>query len=161
MRIPTLALTGFAAAATAAIGSLAVDPESRYYRKLKKPGFQPKPMVFPIVWTPLYADIAITSGLALDELSGPSQVAEQQRLAVALGVNLALNAGWTWLFFRAHRPWLAAAECVVLTVSSVDLARRVGRTDKRLGWALAPYPAWCAFATFLSGTIARLNPGKG
>ncbi|RIJ76951.1 tryptophan-rich sensory protein [Nakamurella silvestris] len=158
MKIRTLLGTGLAAAVTAAAGSLAVKPDSPFYRSLKKPPFQPKPIVFPIVWTPLYADIAVTSAAALDRLAGPENQGQRRALTGALAVNLALNTGWTWLFFRARRPWVATAECALLAVSSADLARRVGQADARLGWALSPYAAWCAFATVLSGTIARMNP---
>lgn len=72
-------------------------------------------------------------------------------------MNLALNAAWTPVFFRAHRPWLAAAESAVLTVSTVDLARRAGRVRPAAGAALVPYAAWTAFATALTVAIARRN----
>ncbi|WP_197676394.1 TspO/MBR family protein [Nakamurella panacisegetis] len=75
-------------------------------------------------------------------------------------MNLTLNGAWNWLFFRLHRPWIAAAECAAITVSSADLVRRVGATDRRTGWALAPYPAWCGFATVLNIAIAWLNRGR-
>ncbi|HSL37373.1 MAG TPA: TspO/MBR family protein, partial [Arthrobacter sp.] len=77
----------------------------------------------------------------------------------ALAANLVLNAAWSWLFWRARRPWLAAAECAVLTASSVDLVRRTHRLNRGAGVSLAPYALWCGFATVLSTAIARLNPG--
>lgn len=149
-------LTG--ATATAVVGALATDPESTYYRTLEEPSWQPPPPVYGIVWTPLYADIALSAGHAIARLGEQNRGAERTRLIGALGVNLVLNAGWSWLFFRFHRPWVAAAQCAVLTVSSADLVRRVGAADRRAGIALAPYPAWCAFATALTLAIARRNP---
>lgn len=146
------------AAASAVIGSLAVDPKATYYRTLSKPSWQPPPPVYGIVWTPLYADIALSSGHAIAQLSEQGRVKERRWLIGALGANLALNTGWSWLFFRGHRPWLAAAECAVLAVSSADLVRRVGSADRRAGYAMAPYPLWCTFATALTVAIARRNP---
>src|SRR4029077_4494365 len=112
---------------------------------------------------PLYADIAVTSAQVLDSLGG-SAAGEPARgrrgYAGALGVHLVLNTAWNWLFFKAHRPWLAAAECAVLTVSSADLVRRAAGADRRLPAALAPYPAWCAFATALTVAIPRRNPAN-
>lgn len=143
---------------SAATGALATDPESKYYRTLEKPAWQPPPPVYGIVWTPLYADIALSSGHAISELGQQGRTGERKGLIIALIANLALNTTWSGLFFRNHRPWLAAAECAVLTVSSVDLVRRVGAADRRAGFALAPYPAWCAFATALTVAVARLNP---
>ncbi len=144
--------------ATAVAGGLATDPDGPYYRALEKPSWQPPPPVYGIVWTPLYADIALSAGHAIARLGDEQRVREQRSLIAALGINLALNAGWSWLFFRFHRPWVAAAECAVLTASSADLVRRVGAADRRAGIALAPYPAWCGFATALTVAIARRNP---
>ena len=146
------------AAASAVIGSLAVDPKATYYRTLVKPSWQPPPPVYGIVWTPLYADIALTAGHAISKFGEQGRVAERRSLIGALAINLVLNTGWSWLFFRDHRPWLAAAECAVLAASSADLVRRVGAADRRAGYALAPYPLWCTFATVLTVAIARRNP---
>ena len=145
-------------AAAAVTGALATDPESIYYRTLDKPSWQPPPPVYGIVWTPLYADIALSAGHAIARLGEEGRLQERRNLIVAVAVNLVLNTGWSWLFFRIHRPWLAAAECAVLTASSADLVRRVGAADRRAGFALAPYPAWCGFATALTTAIARRNP---
>ena len=144
--------------ASAVAGALAVDPESKYYRTLEKPSWQPPPPVYGIVWTPLYADIALSTGHAISQLGEQGRVKEQRALIGALAVNLVLNTKWSWLFFRFHRPWFAAAECAVLAASSADLVRRVAAADRRAGIALAPYPAWCAFATALTVAVARRNP---
>ncbi len=158
MRARTLLLTAVSVVATAVTGGLATDPDSAYYRGLDKPSWQPAPPVYGIVWTPLYADLAVTTAQAVDTLDRQGRSAEKASLLGAFGVNLVLNASWNWLFFRIHRPWLAAAECAALTVSSADLVRRVTAADRRAGRALLPYPAWCAFATALTVAIARRNP---
>lgn len=150
------AVAGVAASATA--GALATDPDSTYYRTLVKPTWLPPPPVYGLVWTPLYADIALTAGHAIARFDEQGRVADRRNVIIALAANLALNTGWSWLFFRGHRPWLAAAECAVLTASSADLVRRVGSADQRAGIALAPYPVWCGFATALTVAIARRNP---
>jgi benzodiazapine receptor len=156
LRILAGCLTG--TVASAVIGSLAVDPKAAYYQTLDKPSWQPPPPVYGIVWTPLYADIALSAGHAISKLGEQDRVRERRSLIGALAVNLTLNTGWSWLFFRGHRPWLAAAECAVLALSSADLVRRVGAADRRAGYALAPYPLWCSFATALTVAIARRNP---
>ena len=143
--------------ASAVAGGLVTDPDSRYYRTLSKPDWQPPPPVYGIVWTPLYVDIALSAGHAISEFDEQGRHAERTSLIAALAANLVLNTTWSVLFFRVHRPWLAAAECAVLTMSSADLVRRVGAADRRAGFALAPYPAWCAFATTLTVAIARRN----
>ncbi|RIK15952.1 MAG: TspO protein [Acidobacteria bacterium] len=157
MRMTTLLRTSAAVAATAVAGAVATDPDSLWYRTLRKPDWQPPGPAFPAVWTPLYADIAVTSAVALDRLEAAGRHGERAAYRRALAVNLALNAGWSWLFWRSRRPWLAAAECAVLAVSSADLVRRTSRASRGAGLALAPYAAWCAFATALSTTIAVKN----
>ena len=165
MKLKTVLSTAAATAATAAVGGLATDPNSAWYRRLRKPAWQPPAVAFPVVWTALYADLAVSSAVALDTPGRPGDVpgkTRQQELSAyrrALAANLVLNASWSWLFWRIRRPWLAAAECAVLTASSVDLVRRTHKLNGAAGVALAPYAAWCGFATALSTAVARLNPG--
>ncbi len=159
MRWTTLLKTSAAATVTAVTGALATKPGSPWYRTLRKPDFQPPAAVFPAVWTPLYADIAVTSAVALDALQA-TKPAERTAYRRALTVNLTLNGAWSWLFWRSKQPWVSAAECAALTLSSVDLVRRTARANRAAGLALAPYAAWCAFATALSTAIALKNPGR-
>ena len=164
MKIMTVAWTAAATAATAAAGGVATDPDGGWYRSLRKPDWQPPAIAFPVVWTALYSDLAVSSAVALDSGAGTGAGSKtrQQELAAyrsALAANLVLNASWSWLFWRARQPWLAAAECALLTASSADLVRRTYRLNRNAGVALAPYAAWCAFATALSTAVARLNGG--
>lgn len=158
MKSGTLAAALAAVTGTAVLGGLVTDPKSAYYRTLAKPSWLPPPQAFGLVWTPLYADIAVSSTVVLDRAQQQGRHAEHRGYLTALGINLGLNAGWSALFFHSHRPWLAAAECAVLTASSADLVRRAARIDGRAAAALAPYPAWCAFATALTVAIAKRNP---
>lgn len=152
-----LALTGAAVAASAIAGSLATQPDSRWYKTLDKPAWQPPPLAFPIVWTALYADIAASSATVLTEMDGAGDRAGRNAYLKAFGTNLALNTAWSVVFWRVRRPWAAAAEAALLTLSSADLARRAGGVNRTAGVALSPYAAWCGFATALSAAIARRN----
>jgi tryptophan-rich sensory protein len=171
MKLSTVLSTAAAVAATAAAGGAATDPGSRWYRQLRKPDWQPPAIAFPVVWTALFADLAVSSAAALDSTATDDSFAPADRGLVrpreirayqgALAANLVLNATWSWLFWRSRRPWLAAAECAVLAASSADLVRRTYRLNRTAGVALAPYALWCGFATVLSTAIARLNSGTG
>ncbi len=166
MKLMTVVWTAAATAATAAAGGVATDPDGAWYRQLRKPDWQPPAVAFPVVWTALYADLAVSSAVALDSNDAPDaagSISRQQEIAAyrgALAANLVLNAVWSWLFWRARRPWLAAAECAVLTASSADLVRRTYNLNRSAGVALAPYAVWCGFATALSTAVAKLNPLK-
>lgn len=151
---PLLTATG-AVAAAALIGSVSADPGSAWYRGLRKPSWQPPPAAFPLVWGPLYAAIAVAGTRALAR-AGP---AGSPRLTRSLLLDLALNAAWTPLFFRARRPRAALAEIACLDLVNLALIGRAWRADRAAALLLLPYAAWTGFATALNAEIARLNPG--
>ncbi|WP_068176051.1 TspO/MBR family protein [Mycobacterium sp. UM_CSW] len=158
MKPSIVAATTLAVAVAAGTGSVASPSRvPAWYSRLRKPPYQPPGVAFPVVWTALYTDIAATSAVVIDRLRASGRHDEARRYAAALGLNLSLNAGWSWLFFRYHKLGASALGAAALAVSSADLARRAAQADGKAGAALAPYPLWCAFATALSTHIWRLN----
>ena len=150
--------TGAATAAAAAAGSAATDVDSSWYRSLDLPAWQPPGQVIGQVWTVLYTLTAGATGRAWTR----ADPAGRRRLAAALGVNLALNAAWPWVFFRGHRPALGVAVIGVLEVSTAVLTREVARADRKAAIALLPYLGWNAFALGLNARIAAVNrDGRG
>ncbi len=150
--------TGLGTATAAVVGALASqDADSRWYRRLSKPPFQPPAVAFPIVWTLLYTDIAISSAVTIDTLNDEMRHIDAAAFERALAVNLVLNGAWTWVFFRAHRTGAAVITAAALTVSGADLVRRAAPASPPAAAALAPYAGWCAFATALSAEIWRRN----
>ena len=153
-----LAATTLSVGATSGIGSIASQPRiTQWYSRLRKPRYVPPNGVFPVAWTTLYADIAVTSATAIDRLRAAGRDKEARNYIVALAANLILNAGWSWLFFKFQKLGASAIGAAVLAASSADLARRAAAADPRAGAALVPYPLWCAFATVMSGHIWLLN----
>jgi translocator protein len=143
-----------AVAATAAIGGVAADPGSAWYRSLRKPPWQPPPPAYALVWTPLYVTIAYAGARTLTR----AQSRDRKQLAGSLLLNLALNAAWTPLFFRARRPRAALAEIACLNIANVLLIRQTWRADRTAAVLLLPYAGWTVFATALNAEIVRLNP---
>lgn len=153
----TLAGVGAGVAACAVAGSVLTTPNSAWYRRLAKPAWQPPAAAFPLVWTTLFGAIWIASTATICDLEDAGQDAPAAEFRGALAVNLALNAAWSGLFFRAHHLPVATAGAAVLAASSADLARRAAKAGPGKAVSLGLYAAWCGFATVLSGTIARLN----
>ncbi len=149
----TLTKTAAGVTAAASAGSLATTPRSDWYRSLDKPRWQPPPAAFPVVWTALYALIAVGGARALDRLHG----AERSRFRRTYAADLALNAAWTAIFFRARRPNLALLEILALDGVNIALLRRAWRADRTAALALLPYVAWTGFATALNRSIAVRN----
>ncbi|MFE1753155.1 TspO/MBR family protein [Streptomyces anandii] len=143
-----------AVAAAAVAGARATDPDSAWYRALRTPDWQPPSWAFGAVWTPLYATIAYAGGHALGRTRDRRR---RGALVAGLAVNLALNAGWNWLFFARRSPAAALAGTLLLDLSNADLLRRTARVDRTAALALAPYAAWCCFATALNASIVRRN----
>jgi len=149
----TLLKTSAAVGVAAGVGGLATDPKTDWYRKLDKPSWQPPPQAFGIVWPVLYGLIAYAAGRAMDR--APAD--ERRKVAGALGLNLALNTGWSVLFFAAKNPRAALGEIAALNLSNALLVGKAWRADRRAGMLLLPYAAWTAFATVLNGAIVRRN----
>lgn len=143
--------------ATAAVGTAGGDYGSRWYRRLRKPPFDPPAIVVPIVWPLLYADIAVASAAVLEAARAAANHRAHQSYAAALGTNLVLNATWTPVATRSRHVWLSAVQAGALAVSSWDLVRRAASLHQRAAVALTPYAAWCTFATVLSTDLARRN----
>ncbi|MFF4909927.1 TspO/MBR family protein [Streptomyces sp. NPDC001260] len=143
-----------AVAATAVVGAGAVDADSAWYRSLRKPVWQPPSWAFGVVWTPLYATIAYAAGHALGTAPDGR---ERSRLATSVAVNLAVNAGWNWLFFGLRNPKAGLAGTLLLNLSNAQLIHRTARTDAAAARALLPYAGWCAFATALNASLVRKN----
>lgn len=158
MRIPTLVGTALATASAAVIGGIASKRGVQtWYPKLDKPGYVPPNVVFPVAWTTLYADIAVTSASTIDRMRGDGDDARRRSYLGALGVNLVLNAGWSWLFFGLNKLGPSVIAAAALSASSADLTRRTAQVNPAAGLALSAYPAWCSFATVMSADIWRRN----
>ena len=149
-----LALVGFVLAALAAASSGAIFKPGDWYRTLRKPGWTPKPWVFPVVWTPLYMAIAVSGWLAWRGagLFVPA--------FLAYGVQLLLNAGWSALFFGLRRPDLAFADIVLLWLSIAATIAGFAPISAAAAWLLAPYLAWVTIAAALNLTVWRLNADR-
>ncbi|WP_242438488.1 TspO/MBR family protein [Streptomyces sp. CB00455] len=149
-------MCALAVVAAAGEGSVAVDADSSWYRGLSKPAWQPPGWAFGAVWTPLYAGIAWSGGRAWNA----APPGRRGALAGSLAANLALNAGWNWLFFQARSPAAGLAGTLVLDASNAELIRRTARFDGKAAAALVPYAVWCGFATALNASLARRNRAR-
>jgi benzodiazapine receptor len=140
--------------AAAVIGGIGTKPTSAWYRGLDKPAWQPPPWVFGPVWTALYALTA--AGTARAMAAAPTDD-ERRAIERHLWANMALNAGWCWLFFTSEKPKAALAEILVLEASTLVLLKQVRDHDPAAHAAIAPYAVWNGFATALNAAIARRN----
>ena len=100
-----------AAEAVGGITALATRKGMKEYMlSARKPPLSPPPVVFPIVWTVLYALMGI--GAARVSLTPPSP--ERSRALQTFRLQLAAGALWTLLFFGLHAYGLAFLWIIVL-----------------------------------------------
>ncbi|MBF5042926.1 tryptophan-rich sensory protein [Aggregicoccus sp. 17bor-14] len=142
-------------AGAATLGARSTDGGTqRWYRRLKKPPFQPPAAAFPIAWTALYGLIALSGWRVWRKPSGAAR-----SLALELwGVQLGLNAAWSWLFFGKRRKRTALADLGLLWVSIAGYTAAARRVDRPAARMMVPYLGWVAFAGVLNAEIVRRNP---
>jgi benzodiazapine receptor len=142
-------------AAVAAAGARWTDAgPGSWYDGLSKPSWTPPGGVFAGAWTALYALMAIAAWwVARSGLRRPLV-----RRALALyAVQLALNLGWTWVFFRLQRPGWALVEILALDAVVLATVAAFWSVRRRAAVLLVPYVGWLAFATALTGAIVSSN----
>jgi tryptophan-rich sensory protein len=147
----SLGVTALAAAAGAVASAGARD----FYGVLAKPAWAPSPLLFGPVWTVLYILMAVAAWMVWLR-GGPTAA----KVPLALYVSqLALNALWTWLFFRWRLGGWALLEIIVLWLVLLLTVVRFWRVRAAAGALLLPYWAWVTFATALTAATWQRNPG--
>lgn len=151
-----LALWMFIGLCVLAASSGMIFGPSEWYRKLAKPTWQPPDWLFGPAWTILYGMIAIAGWLIWH-----SSVDGNGAVALALwGAQLALNAGWSAIFFGLRRMDLALFECGVLWIAILLTIVAFFDINTNAALLMLPYLAWVSFAFFLNWTVWRLNTKK-
>lgn len=151
-----LGLAGFIAlclAISAIGGVVTAQSVGTWYTTLSKPPFNPPGWVFGQVWTPLYLMIAV-SGWRVWCARG---FAAARPAMAGYAAQLALNLGWSFLFFGGRMIGVALSEITLLFIAIVVNAALFLRIDRVAGWLLAPYTAWVGFASVLNFALWRLN----
>jgi benzodiazapine receptor len=152
--IAVLALSFAACFGISALGgAMTAGPVKTWYPTLLKPALTPPDIAFPIVWTALYALMAIAAWrvwrqLGLRRALGP--------LAL-FGVQLLLNLGWSWLFFGQQEIGWALAEICLLWLAIAACMAAFAQHDRLAALLLVPYLLWVSFAAYLTFAIWQLN----
>lgn len=131
----------------------AVTELGEWYRRLRKPPWQPPDYLFPVAWTTIF----LLAGVALALAWRQGSAGDRAWLAATYALNGVLNFAWSVLFFRRRRPDRALVEVVPLWLSIAAMIGVVGRLSPAGAWMLAPYLAWVSFAAVLNRAIVRLN----
>jgi benzodiazapine receptor len=137
----------------AAIGAVASIRAAEFYQELIRPAWAPPGNLFGPVWSVLYFLMGVASWLVWRE-----QQAKSGGALALYGVQLALNALWSWLFFAWREGQWAFVEIVVLWILIVATVVSFSRIRPLAAALLLPYLAWVSFASVLAFKVWRLNP---
>lgn len=143
-----------ACAAAWLLGGVLTRPNLDWYATLAKPGFTPPNSAFPVVWTVLYATMAVSAWLVWRAPGAE----EDRRVALSWFFGqLALGVVWSYAFFWMHSPGFGLIVILVLLIAILVTVVYFDRFSRAASLLLVPYLLWVAFATSLNFAIWFLN----
>ncbi|MCW8443071.1 tryptophan-rich sensory protein [Fluoribacter gormanii] len=125
-----------------------------WYEGLHKSILTPPGWVFSVVWSILYAFLAIVGFTLWQNRNKPHA---KTVLSLYL-VQLVMNWLWTPLFFQLH--WLGFSFLWILIMVGLNTAiilMTVRSKEKGILLLIIPYFLWLIFASYLNGIIWALN----
>jgi tryptophan-rich sensory protein len=136
------------------IGSVfTADSIPTWYASLVRPDFSPPNWLFAPVWTALYALMGVAAFLIWRKRN----VRGAKTAFVLFGIQLALNAIWSPVFFGLHD---IGAALVIIGLMWLAIAATIAsmlKVSKTAAWLMVPYLAWVSFASYLNYTLYLLN----
>ena len=139
--------TGILAAALTAGGT------QLYSSMLVKPPLSPPAILFPIVWTVLYALMGISG--ARIWLAPESR--DRSKGLNLFFAQLIVNFFWSPIFFNAQAFGFAFFWILLLWVLIIMMIVSFYKTDKAAALLQLPYLLWVTFAAYLTFMIWQLN----
>jgi len=136
--------------AIAFIGSLFTSIDNGWYESIK-PSLTPPSFVFPIVWNILFLLIAISLYIAWIN----SKKNDRKKIIIVFGINLILNALWSFLYFKLQNPIFAFIDLVLIWLTIVAMIVVTYKIKKSSAHLLIPYLLWVSFAGILNWMSIR------
>jgi len=143
-------------AVSAFIGYMTRPEVDGWYAALTRPWFTPPNIVFPVVWTLLYALIA-AAGFYIWRARHKDSAGMGRVLLFAF--YMTLNWSWSFIFFSAGQLLAGFIWIVVMNIVAVVLVVRCWQRVRTAAVLLLPPLAWTSFAALLNGAFWWLNRG--
>ena len=149
----SLIVSGIAALVLTIAGG-AVTEIGPWYRRLRKPAWQPPDWLFGPAWTLILGLAAWSASLAWD---AATTAGEHAAVVILFAANAIFHFVWSPLFFKFKRPDWALAEVAFLWFSILAPILVIAPMSTLAACLLLPYLAWVTFAARLNLEIVRLN----
>lgn len=134
-------------------GLLSREGVEYYTMSMQKPPLSPPPILFPIVWSILYA----LMGIGAARIEAAEDEPGRSWAMNVFVVQLAVNFFWSLLFFNAQAYGFALFWLLLLWVLVVVMILLFRRVDKTAALLQIPYLIWITFAVYLNYGVWQLN----
>lgn len=151
---PTLVFFALVSVRSRLFSPLDNTRSSRTYDSIKRPGWAPPPLAFPIVWMSI-AVLRVIASYWVWQASGQNFLTLPLILFM---IHLALGDTWNTIFTVQSR--LGAALPVVILgpfISAIGVTAAYGAAIAKAGYLLIPMCVWLTIASLLVFDIWRLN----
>lgn len=135
-------------------GFLSRNGMEAYSQSIRQPPLSPPMLLFPVVWSILYALMGISS--ARIHLAAPSK-ARSQGLNIYIA-QLVVNFFWSPIFFNAQSFGFALLWLLILWALVLWMILVFWKTDPLAAKLQIPYLLWLTFAAYLNAAVWYLNP---
>ena len=124
-----------------------------WYAGLEAPSFAPPNMVFPVMWSLLYAMIAAAGWLIWRERAAPGGRARVTLFAL----YIAFNWSWMFVFFSLHMLFGGLVWIIIVDALALAVILHCWNGPRAAALLMIPPLVWTAFATHLTAAYWILN----
>lgn len=134
-------------------GLLTREATVLYGETVLKPPLSPPAIVFPIVWTVLYA----LMGFGAARIWNAQESAVRRKALNIFILQLIVNFFWSLIFFNAQAYGFALIWLLLLWVLILLMILAFRKVDKVAALLQIPYLLWVTFAAYLNYGVWLLN----
>lgn len=157
MKKPTWKTYVFSIIFTEAVGGLSGwltrEGTKLYNATIEQLPLSPPSIVFPIVWSILFA----LMGISAARIYLPPASNARSRSLLLFFVQLAFNFFWSIIFFNLQAFGFAFLWLIALWVLILLMILSFRKVDKPAAWLQMPYLLWVTFAAYLNLGVWMLN----
>lgn len=152
-KLKTYAISILIAEIVGGIAGLFTSMGMDEYKLVEKPPLTPPAILFPIVWTILYALMGISA--ARIWMAPPTK--ERNHGLIIYTIQLFFNFLWSIIFFNFQAYGFAFFWLIALWVLILGMIMIFSKTDRLTALLQIPYLLWVTFAGYLNLMVWLLN----
>ena len=134
-------------------GFLTRQGTENFALNVKHPPFAPPAVLFPIVWTILYALMGFSAYI----IESSPQTPQRNRALVLYYIQLFFNFLWSFIFFNFNNYLAAFVWIIALLILIIATTIEFYKIKPIAGYLMIPYIVWVSLAAVLNFSIYLLN----